>query len=144
VDAGLKDKRLLIVEDNITNMAVYNALLRDSGAAIIQDFWNVNTLTMLRKVLPIHGILLDLMLRHGISGYDIFDQIKVQPELAHIPIIAVSAADPEIEMARAREKGFAGFIGKPIESVQFPKQIADCIAGKPVWYSLRTYLENIV
>lgn len=139
----LNGKRLLIVEDNVTNMAVYNAILRDSGAAIMQDFWNVDTLKLLAKTLPIDAILLDLMLRHGVSGYDIFDQIKARPDLAHIPIIAVSAAEPGIEIPKAKAKGFAGFIGKPIEPHLFPQQVADCIGGKSVWYSQTTSLEKI-
>ncbi len=140
----LADKRILIVEDNVTNMAVYNALLRNSGATIMQDFWNFDTVNMLIRFLPMDVILLDLMLRQGVSGYDIFDKIKTHPKLAHIPIIAVSAADPETEIPKTRAKGFAGFIGKPIDPMLFPQQIADCINGKSVWYSQSGRLENIV
>lgn len=139
----LKDKRILIVEDNVMNMAVYNALLRDSGAAIIQDFWNYDTLHMIERFMPIDVILLDLMLRKGISGYDTFDQIKANPKLAGVPVIAVSAADPGIEIPKTQAKGFDGFIGKPIDPVLFPQQIADCMSGKPVWHSQIALMEKI-
>jgi CheY-like chemotaxis protein len=141
---SLKDKRILIVEDNVTNMAVYNVLLRNSGATILQDFWNFDTVNMLMRYLPVDVILMDLMLRHGTTGYDIFDKLKEHPKLMHIPVVAVSASDPGIEIPRAKAKGFAGFIGKPIDPVLFPQQIAECIAGKPVWYSQNGRMENIV
>ena len=139
----LKDRRILIVEDNVTNLAVYNVLLRKSGAIIIQDFMNADTVRLLSQRLPIDVILMDLMLRNGISGYDLIQQIKAEPQLAGIPVIAVSASDPEIEIPRARASGFAGFIGKPIEPMLFPRQIADCIAGTPVWHSQSTSMETM-
>jgi len=130
----LKGKRILIVEDDISNMAVYVAVLRSSGATVIQDFWNVNTLDLLSRHMPIDAILLDLMLRYHKDGYEVFDEIQAQPALAGIPVIVVTAADPEAEIPKAREKGFAGFIGKPISPVKFAEQIAACIEGKSVWY----------
>lgn len=138
----LKGKRILIVEDDVTNMAVYAAALRRSGAIVAQDFWNVNTVNMLLKYLPIDVILLDLMLRYQMDGYEIFDRIKKQPELADIPVIVVTAADPEVEIPKAKAKGFAGFIGKPISPTKFSKQIAACIDGEPVWYFNQGQLED--
>jgi CheY-like chemotaxis protein len=138
----LKGKRILIVEDDVTNMAVYAAALRRSGAIVVQDFWNVNTVAMLSQHLPIDAILLDLMLRYHMDGYDIFDRIRAQPELANIPVIVVTAADPEVEIPKARAKGFAGFIGKPISPTKFPRQIAACISGEPVWYFNKGQLED--
>ncbi len=139
----LNDKRILIVEDDVTNMAVYNAILRGSGAMILQDFWNSDTMSLLVKTLPIDIILLDLMLRRQISGYTIFDHIKADPRLAHIPVVAVSAADPTVEIPKARARGFIGFIGKPVDPLLFPRQIADCLAGIPVWYSQTALVEKM-
>jgi hypothetical protein len=38
-------------------------------------------------------------------------------------------------MQKTRAKGFAGFIGKPIDDVLFPRQITQILAGEPVWYA---------
>jgi hypothetical protein len=51
----------------------------------------------------------------------------------------VSAADPTTEIARAKAKGLAGFIGKPIVPRLFASQIAACIDGGNVWYSQDRY-----
>jgi CheY-like chemotaxis protein len=129
----LEGRRIFIVEDDAVNLAVYAVLLKQSGAHVIQDPWNAGTVDLLLRTLPVDVILMDLMLRHGTSGYDIFDKLKAQPELAHIPVVAVSASDAAIEIPRARAKGFAGFIGKPIHLSTFPAQVAACIAGTQVW-----------
>jgi two-component system cell cycle response regulator DivK len=131
----LQGKRIFIVEDDIINMAVFAAVLRQTNAIIIQDAWNANTISLLTQSLPVDIILLDLMLRFKVSGYDIYDKIKADPQLCKIPIVAVSASDPEIEIPKAKDKGFMGFISKPIDVSQFSTQIAECIDGKQVWHN---------
>jgi two-component system cell cycle response regulator DivK len=129
----LERKRIFIVEDDVSNMAVYSVALSSHGASVIQDPWNSSTIELIKRTMPVDVILLDLMLRRGVSGYDIFDEIKADPELAKIPVVAVSASDPEIEIPRAKSKGFAGFIGKPISLLNFPVQVAACIKGEELW-----------
>jgi CheY-like chemotaxis protein len=138
----LKGKRIFIIEDDVTNMAVYKATLQSSGATIIRDFHNLNSVQMLINNLPIDVILLDLMLRYKLNGYEVFDEIKASPELCQIPVIAVSASDPGIEIPKARAKGFSGFIGKPIKPLLFPKQIAACLEGYAVWFAQDGSFDN--
>jgi two-component system, cell cycle response regulator DivK len=128
----LAGKRIITVEDDVMNLAIVAVLLKHHGALVIQDPF-ADTINLITKHLPIDVILLDLMLRHHRSGYDIFQQIKAVPELATLPIIAVSASDPAIEIPKTRELGFSGFISKPIDSHKFPLQILDCIEQRPVW-----------
>lgn len=129
----LKDKKIFVVEDDPTNMAIMVVALREEGALVIQDPWNYDTIEKLIQCLPVDAILLDLMLRRGESGYDIFDKIKARSELANIPVVVVSASDPGVEMNKARAKGFKGYIAKPIRRASFAQSIAAVLEGKPVW-----------
>ena len=129
----LAEKRIFIVEDDVTNMAVFAVVLKQSGALVVQDRWNSGTIDFISQEMPIDIILLDLMLRGGISGYDIFAELKTHPELAKIPVVAVSASDPEIEIPKAKAAGFDGFIGKPIALGSFSRQVAACINGERIW-----------
>lgn len=131
----LQGKRILVVEDNVLNLAVFATVLKQSGAIVVQDYWNTNTVNLITRHLPVDAILLDLMLKHQINGYSIFDELQAHPDLAAIPVIVVSAADPDTEIPKAKERGMAGFIGKPISPSRFPQQVADCINGRPVWYT---------
>lgn len=133
----LEGKRILIVEDNVKNLAIFASVLRRKGATVFQDNWNAGTVNLIHDHLPIDIILLDLMLRHGKSGYDIFDEMAAIPDLKNIPIVAVSAADPDTEIPKAKEKGFAGFIAKPVNISQFPEHIATCIGGEKIWVASR-------
>ncbi len=129
----LEGKRIFIVEDDVVNMAVYSVALKQQGAVVIQDPWNANALELLSRYLPLDVILLDLRLRWGISGYDILEKIKAVPGLAAIPVIAVSASDPTVEIPKAQACGFAGFISKPIQLCKFFDQVACCMEGQAVW-----------
>jgi CheY-like chemotaxis protein len=129
----LKNKRIAVVEDDVTNMAIIATLLKQNGATVIQDPWNYDTINRLRQMLPIDLILLDLMLRHGVSGYDIYDRIRTCSDLADIPVVIVSASDPALEMNRARDRGVSGYIEKPISYREFVPQIDSVLHGQQVW-----------
>lgn len=141
IEKLLDGKRIYVVEDDAMNLAINAVTLKRSGAFVIQDFWNTGAVERLRDYLPIDVVLLDLMLRHDMNGYKIFDELKADPVLAGIPVVAVSAADPDIEIPKAKVKGFAGFIGKPIKPILFPQQIADILDGKQIWYARNDHME---
>ena len=129
----LENKKIFIVEDNVTNLAVFSTTLRAHGAQMIQDFWNYRTIELLKAVLPVDIILLDLMLHNGVSGYSIFEALKQEECLVNIPVVAVSASEPSVEIPKAMKLGLSGFIPKPISLKDFPRQIASCIAGEKLW-----------
>ncbi len=129
----LEGRRIFVVEDDPVNMAVIAVALKEQGAIVAQDPWNADTLHRIKEMLPIDLILLDLMLRYGVSGYDIFDQVRQDPEVAGIPIVAVTASDPGVEMARARDRGFAGYITKPVRRHSLARMVASVLDGTPVW-----------
>lgn len=131
----LKGKRIFIVEDNLTNRSVMQVLLEQQGAIIAFERWGRNVAVRVEDFSPVDIILLDLMLPDNVTGYDIFDQIRANVEFASVPIVAVSAADAEREIPLVHQKGFAGFISKPIKLHLFAKQIASVLEGESVWYT---------
>lgn len=134
----LRGKRIFIVEDNSGNLAIASIYLKQHGATVDFSRWGHSAFERIMKALPIDVILMDLMLPQNISGFDIFKQFRAVPELKNVPIVAVSAADPDIAVPRALEMGFSGFIAKPITPL-ISKQIADVIAGKDVWAADTSY-----
>jgi CheY-like chemotaxis protein len=129
----LKGKRIFIVEDDPQNRVVFQMALMRQGAAVDFERWGTHTVVHLKNTPHIDLIILDLMLPHNISGFDVFDEIRTIPAFEEVPIVAVSAMDATIAMPRAREKGFSGFIPKPIDLNVFSGQIAKIIEGESVW-----------
>src|SRR5687768_4055245 len=97
----LKDKRIFYVEDDLKNRAIIQMILERAGAKVGFERWGrEDTVIRLREFAPIDLILLDLMFPRDVSGYDIFDAIRACGEFQDVPIIAVSASDPSIEIPR--------------------------------------------
>lgn len=130
----LDGKRILIVEDNTLNRVVYQITLGVAGAFLVFDRWGRDAVTRLKKSQDWDLVILDLMLYGGISGFDIFQEIRATNQYDQIPIIAVSAAEPAVALPKARELGFSGFISKPIDESQFVHQISSVIEGREIWY----------
>lgn len=65
------------------------------------------------KLAPPDLILLDINLP-GIDGFSVLEQVRQDPLLANVPVVALSAMVSEPEKQRIRSAGFACHIPKPI------------------------------
>jgi CheY-like chemotaxis protein len=131
----LQNVGIFVVEDNLENRIITRLLLLEHGARIAFDIWGRDTISRLRVFAPVDLILMDLMLPRGVSGFSVFDTLRSTSDLAHIPIVGVSAADPAQAMPLCRDKGFAGFIAKPIDDELFPRQLVKILNHENVWYA---------
>jgi CheY-like chemotaxis protein len=104
------------------------------GALLDFDRWGREALSRLKRSPKWDLVILDLMLGGGVSGFDLFQQMRALPDHAHIPIIAVSASEAAVALPRARAMGFSGYISKPIQEEIFAGQIARIIAGEAIWH----------
>lgn len=129
----LSSKHIFLVEDNHKNAAIMTTALQMEGAKTYFDRWAKDTVQRLKSISRIDIILMDLHLANNMSGYDVFDAIQAEPDLANIPVVVVSASDATLELNKARDKGFAGYIQKPIDLNSFAKLIAAVLDGKAVW-----------
>lgn len=136
----LKGKSIFIVEDNIQNRIVFQMSTVIHGAQVEFERWGKDAVARLKGLKTVDLIILDLMLYHGVSGYDIYDEIRALPKYDHVPIIAVSASEPSIAIPKTRAKGFAGFIAKPIDDSLFPRQLAQVISGEQIWCASQNFV----
>ena len=77
-------------------------------------------------------ILMDIFLPRE-DGYQLLARLRRNPRYAGTPIVAITADATPDNLRRAREAGFDGFIGKPINSARFPDQICQILRGEAVW-----------
>lgn len=129
----LQNKRIFLVEDNVGSLTITKTLLESHGALVATHRSEQDILSHLRKFLPVDLIILDLMLPSGVTGYDIFTAIREQSEFDAIPIIAMSVIDRSKVVPEAKKRGFFGYIAKPINFQEFPRQIDDILAGQHIW-----------
>lgn len=129
----LRNRRIFLIEDNSHNLAIMATILQQAGAATNFDRWGTSCLERMHNFVPIDIVLLDLMFPNEVTGYQVFEQIRADPDFAKLPVVAVSAADPAAEIPKLRRVGFVGFISKPIKFTLFAKQVAAILEGEEVW-----------
>src|SRR5690606_24228764 len=102
----LKDKFIFIVEDNTQNRVVFQVILIRQGARVEFERWGKDAVRRLKTLRNVDVVVLDLGLAQGVSGYDIFDDIRAIPEYSALPVVAVSATDPAVGIPKTKAKGF--------------------------------------
>lgn len=129
----LANKRIFMVEDNAGNRAVMQTVLELAGAEVAFDRWGQETTDFLCKFAPVDLVLLDMRLPRNVSGLTVYEQLRQHPTLRCVPVVIVSAHDPELSQQEMFRLGFAGFIAKPINFDLFPQQLARVLNHQPVW-----------
>lgn len=107
-----KKPLVLIAEDNELNLKLFSDLLEIKEVNYIGVSDGNKVLEVAREKMP-DLILMDIRL-NGISGLDIVDEIKSQPSLKDIPIIALTAFAMKNDKAKALAHGCAGYLSKPV------------------------------
>jgi two-component system, cell cycle response regulator DivK len=119
--------RILLVEDNPTNLHLMEYLLRAFGHSTVSARNGAQGVELARDERP-DIILMDLQMP-VLDGFEAARQIKGMPELTAIPIIAVTASAMVGERTRILSGGFDGYIAKPITPETFVTQIESFIRG---------------
>ena len=131
-----RDASVVIVEDNPDNLFVLEILLREdlrvkyyNGRASGRQFFK-----LLEANPRLHPdlVLLDIQLPYE-DGFTVFKNMLHVPQLKNTQVIAVTANVMPQDVAKARELGFNGLIGKPINRNRFPNQITRILNGESVW-----------
>ncbi|MEM9222474.1 MAG: response regulator [Pseudomonadota bacterium] len=109
--------RVLIVEDNELNMKLFHDLLEASGMTILQTRNGTDALEVAKRDKP-DLIVMDIQLPE-MSGLEVTEKIKSDPDLASIPVIAVTAFAMKGDEERIRAAGCEAYLSKPISIDRF-------------------------
>ncbi len=104
---------ILIIDDMIENVEVLGEAL--SGSYDIQFATSGPEGLALLKMRRPDLVLLDIMMP-GMSGYEVFDAIKLDPQTRAIPVIFVTAKNNAESETKALNAGAVDFVHKPINT----------------------------
>jgi len=120
-------KKILVVDDIEDNRRLVGKVLGLRGYEVIGAGTGEDAINMAKTEFPAL-ILMDIRLPGGIDGLEATRRIKALPQLAHIPILAMTASVRPEDEQRALNEGCSGFVRKPIDIDELPKQVAEHIA----------------
>lgn len=124
---------ILIVEDNLNNFILMTRLLAFLGVKKCEwkaSGWKV--LEFAETLGEIDLILMDIALPDT-DGYGSLASLRSDVRFQSVPIVAVTADVSVSNAQKARDAGFNGFIGKPLDPDRFPNQVRRILQGEEVW-----------
>jgi len=118
---------VLLVEDTEDNRQMMRRLLEMSGFRVVEATNGREAVEVASQVQP-QIILMDLSLPI-IDGLAATRQIRNQPELNQVPIVAVSAHDTADFHNEALDAGCNAYVTKPINYTELEHLVTRLIAG---------------
>lgn len=114
--------KILIIEDNEQNLYLETFILEKNGHHIIQARSGERGIALAIRERP-DLILLDIQLP-GMDGYTVAQALRKNPDIIHIPIVAVTSYAMTGDRERVLEAGCTGYIEKPINPDTFHLEVS--------------------
>lgn len=107
------ETRILLVDDNPTNLKVLSDALRDQGWVTLVATDGESAIEQVEYAPP-SLILLDVMMP-GIDGFETCRRLKANPKTAGLPIIFMTALSDTVDKVKGLELGAVDYITKPFQ-----------------------------
>jgi two-component system response regulator VicR len=103
--------KVLVVDDEVMLRDMITMVLEDAGHTALTASNGAEALEVLARE-GAEVVLMDIMMP-VLDGHEAFQRIRSQPELRHIPVVLMSAADPP-----PLDPALSGFLSKPFRLVE--------------------------
>ncbi|MDU0459145.1 MAG: response regulator [Geobacteraceae bacterium] len=121
-------RKILYIEDNEQNLYLVTFILEKHGYQVFAAMDGQQGIDSAATVNP-DLILLDIQLPL-MDGYAVARQLRTNPDLAGIPIVAVTSYAMAGDRDKAIAAGCNGYIEKPINPDTFMQQVEQHLPGR--------------
>jgi len=120
-------KEILIVDDEPAVVAAIQFLMKQQGYGVMIAERGEDALDLIYKYRP-DLVILDIMLP-GISGWEVCEIIRLNPDYRNIKIVFLTARGTETEIARGLALGADAYIVKPFSNDRLVARIKALLAN---------------
>jgi CheY-like chemotaxis protein len=117
---------ILLVEDNATIRDAFAILLQESGYRVAQAATGQDALDTAGETLP-NLILMDLGLP-DFNGLEVTRRLKADPRTRDTVVVALTGRALETDQRACMEAGCAGYLAKPVDTMQLLRVIPEFLA----------------
>jgi len=117
-----KNMKILVVDDFSTMRRIIKNLLRDLGFTNIQEADDGNTALPMLQNGDFDFVVTDWNMP-GMQGIDLLREIRKDDNLAHLPILMVTAEAKREQIIMAAQAGVNGYIVKPFTAVTLKEKL---------------------
>ena len=122
-------RTLLLVEDNLANLRVVEAMLRQRPGVSVLPAMQGTLATELAVQHQPDAIVLDLHLP-DVPGRQVLQRLRADPRTRNIPVIIASADATSGRIRQLQEEGAFAFVTKPLELVTFLQVVDAAMAHR--------------
>jgi putative two-component system response regulator len=141
-DARVKAAKVMIVDDEPTNIKILRRLLELEGFCNFVTTSEAPTaLSLIRQECP-DIVLLDLMMPY-VSGLDVLTDVRADAAIAFIPVLILTAVTDRETRVRAVELGATDFLNKPVDASELIPRVRNILTVKGYQDQLRAYNSNL-
>jgi two-component system cell cycle response regulator DivK len=112
---------ILYVEDNFENKLFVRRVIESMGHEMIEAETGLESLKIAAKRMP-DLVLMDVNIP-GMDGLETTTRFRQDPELAHIPIVALTANAMKGDRERCLAAGCDGYMQKPVGVLDLRREI---------------------
>ncbi|HEX7815631.1 response regulator [Dyella sp.] len=114
VDDELRGRKVLLVDDDMRNLFALSKVMREWGLVVTMAQDGQKALKSLADNNDIELVLTDIMMP-VMDGYETIKAIRMQPQYANLPIIALTAKAMRGDREKCLEVGANDYLSKPID-----------------------------
>lgn len=122
----MANTKIMLIEDDTDQLIGLKIRLQAHDYTVVHAIDAVTAISTARREQP-DLILLDLGLPAG-DGFKVMERLHNLIDVAHIPIIIISAREPEAYAERAINAGAFAFLQKPVDNADLLEAI-DSVLG---------------
>jgi CheY-like chemotaxis protein len=113
----LRNRRVLVVDDDIRNIFALTTVLENQEIEVLTATNGRQSIEIIQKSRDLSVVLLDLMMPE-MDGYETMRQIRKDPDLRTLPILALTAKAMKGDREKCLEAGASDYIAKPVNTDQ--------------------------
>jgi CheY-like chemotaxis protein len=116
-DEVLKQRKILIVDDDVRNVFALTSVLESHGMEVLYAENGKDGIELLRQHPEIDLVLMDIMMP-GMDGYETMRVIRGDESFQQLPIISLTAKAMKGDREKSITSGASDYITKPVDTDQ--------------------------
>jgi CheY-like chemotaxis protein len=121
--------RILVADDNAASRELIREVLEMSGYDVVEAADGRDAVSRAQENAP-DLVLVDIQMPR-LDGYGVLRELRADPRLSGLPVVALTAFAMQGDRERALDAGFDGYITKPVEIAALRQEIKRILQSSP-------------